>query len=174
MQIVDTRPPQAKQENRIFRAIGCTAVYLTSAGALCSMQGLPDAARRMGGWHGAAVGTLFSAEASKDSKYRPAFSLSAAWRCGVVFVGVRARRRLSFREPAICRQVNCSRLTSMKSCPFTRRRRNRPAAYRRPQFCLDCCLRSCWRCRTVQPGRLYWPHFAVRWRISVFCRSAAG
>ena len=40
MQIVDTRPPQAKQENRIFRAIGCTAVYLTSAGALCSMAGL--------------------------------------------------------------------------------------------------------------------------------------
>ena len=40
MQIVDTRPPQAKQENRIFRAIGCTAVYLTSVGALCSMAGL--------------------------------------------------------------------------------------------------------------------------------------
>ena len=40
MQIVDTRSPQAKQENRIFRAIGCTAVYLTSAGALCSMAGL--------------------------------------------------------------------------------------------------------------------------------------
>ena len=38
MQIVDTRPPQAKQENRIFRAIGCTAVYLTSAGALCSIK----------------------------------------------------------------------------------------------------------------------------------------
>ena len=40
MQIVDTRSPQAKQENRIFRAIGCTAVYLTSVGALCSMAGL--------------------------------------------------------------------------------------------------------------------------------------
>ena len=40
MQIVDTRLPQAKQENRIFRAIGCTAVYLTSVGALCSMAGL--------------------------------------------------------------------------------------------------------------------------------------
>ena len=40
MQIVDIRPPQAKQENCIFRAIGCTAVYLVSAGALCSMAGL--------------------------------------------------------------------------------------------------------------------------------------
>lgn len=105
MQIVDTRPPQAKQENRIFRAIGCTAVYLTSVGALCSMAGLGRTLLgAWGGWHGAAVGTLFSAEASKDSKYRPAFSLSAAWRCGVVFVGALARRRLSFREPAICRK----------------------------------------------------------------------
>ena len=40
MQIIDTKPPQAKQENRIFRAIGCTAVYLASAGALCSIAGL--------------------------------------------------------------------------------------------------------------------------------------
>ena len=40
MQIIDTRPPQAKQENRIFHAIGCTAVYLASAGTLCSMAGL--------------------------------------------------------------------------------------------------------------------------------------
>ena len=40
MQIIDTRPPQAKQETRIFRAIGCTAVYLTCVGALCSMAGL--------------------------------------------------------------------------------------------------------------------------------------
>ena len=40
MQIVDIRLPQAKQENRIFRAVGCTAVYLASVGALCSMAGL--------------------------------------------------------------------------------------------------------------------------------------
>lgn len=50
MQIVDTRPPQAKQENRIFRAIGCTAVYLTSAGALCSMAGLGRTL--LGAWGG--------------------------------------------------------------------------------------------------------------------------
>ncbi len=85
MQIVDTRPPQAKQENRIFRAIGCTAVYLTSARARsAAWQGLAGRCSARGGWHGAAVGTLFSAEASKDSKISSGFSLSAAWRCGVV------------------------------------------------------------------------------------------
>ena len=40
MQIVDTRPPQAKQNNCIFRAVSCAAVYLTCVGALCSMAGL--------------------------------------------------------------------------------------------------------------------------------------
>ena len=99
MQIVDTRPPQAKQENRIFRAIGCTAVYLTSAGALCSMAGLGRTL--LGAW---GADTVLLLALCFLPKYRPAFSLSAAWRCGVGFVGALARRRLSFREPAICRK----------------------------------------------------------------------
>lgn len=83
MQIVDTRPPQAKQENRIFRAIGCTAVYLTSVGALCSMAGLGRTL--LGAWGLARCCCWHSVfcRSKQRFKYRPAFSLSAAWCCGV-------------------------------------------------------------------------------------------
>ena len=102
MQIVDTRPPQAKQENRIFRAIGCTAVYLASAGALCSMAGLGRTL--LGAWGAGTVLLLALCFLPKQAKIQSIVRLSAAWCCGVGFVGVRARRRLPFPEPAVRRK----------------------------------------------------------------------
>ena len=102
MQIVDTRPPQAKQENRIFRAIGCTAVYLTSAGALCSMAGLGRTL--LGAWGAGTVLLLALCFLPKQAKIQSIVRLSLFLLLGAAvwnFVGVRARRRLSFPEPAV-------------------------------------------------------------------------
>lgn len=74
MQIVDTRPPQAKQENRIFRAIGCTAVYLTSAGALCSMAGLGRTL--LGAWGAGTVLLLALCFLPKQAKIQSIVRLS--------------------------------------------------------------------------------------------------
>ena len=74
MQIVDTRPPQAKQENRIFRAIGCTAVYLTSVGALCSMAGLGRTL--LGAWGAGTVLLLALCFLPKQAKIQSIVRLS--------------------------------------------------------------------------------------------------
>ena len=74
MQIVDTRPPQAKQENRIFRAIGCTAVYLTSAGVLCSMAGLGRTL--LGAWGAGTVLLLALCFLPKQAKLQSIVRLS--------------------------------------------------------------------------------------------------
>ena len=81
MQIVDTRPPQAKQENRIFRAIGCTAVYLASAGALCSMAGLGRTL--LGAWGAGTVLLLALCFLPKQAKIQSIVRLSLlVLRCG--------------------------------------------------------------------------------------------
>ena len=105
MQIVDTRPPQAKQENRIFRAIGCTAVYLTSVGALCSMAGLGRTL--LGAWGTGTVLLLALCFLPEQAKIQNIVRLSlflllgaAVW---VLWESV-ARRRLSFPEPAVRRK----------------------------------------------------------------------
>ena len=74
MQIVDTSPPQAKQVNRIFRAIGCTAVYLTSAGALCSMAGLGRTL--LGAWGAGTVLLLALCFLPKQAKIQSIVRLS--------------------------------------------------------------------------------------------------
>ena len=142
MQIVDTRPPQAKQENRIFRVIGCTAVYLTSAGALCSMAGLGR--MLLGAWGAGTVLLLALCFLPKQAKIQSIVRLSL-----FLLLGAAVWVLWEPSRDGVCLFLNrlfavsCSRLISMKSSLFTRRRRNRPAAYRRRQFCSDCCLRSC-------------------------------